>query len=334
MKLNLIARVLLCLGAVGSFLGYLSWVLWFMPYGRPPFPRQVEIPSGLSLNRTAHLLEHEGLLMSRPAFIALAILRGDQGNVRAGGYHFDGPISPHGILDLITRGKPLLRRITVPEGFTLAQVAERLASEGLVDKSIFLEQTKDPGLIASLLGFEATSLEGFLFPDTYLFAPGEDEGMIIRIMVKRFHEVFEPFLQARTEQLGWTVLQAITLASIIEKETSLASERSLISGVFHRRLKLGMRLESDPSVIYGLENFDGDLRKRDLAIWHPYNTYLVYGLPPGPICNPGLKAIMAALFPSDEGYLYFVSRNDGSHTFSRTIEEHRQAVNRYQRRRP
>ncbi len=327
------ARVLLCLGAVGSLLGYLSWVLWFMPYGRPPFPREVEIPSGLTLNRTAHLLECKGLLMSRHAFVALAILRGDQGNVRAGGYRFEGPISPQGILDRITKGKPLLRRITVPEGFTLAQVAERLASEGLVDKSIFLEQSKDAGLIASLLGFEAASLEGFLFPDTYLFPPGEDERVILRIMVKRFHEVFEPFLQARTEQLGWTVLQAITLASIIEKETSLASERSLISGVFHRRLRLGMRLESDPSVIYGLENFDGDLRRKDLAVWHPYNTYLVYGLPPGPICNPGLKAIMAALFPSDHGYLYFVSKNDGSHTFSRTIEEHRQAVNRYQRKR-
>lgn len=334
MKPNLIARVLLCLGAIGSLLGYLSWVLWFMPYGHPPFPREVEIPSGLSLNRTAHLLEREGLLMSRPAFVALAILRGDQGNVRAGGYRFERPISPQDILDRITRGKPFLRRITVPEGFTLAQVAERLASEELVDKAIFLEQAKDAGIISSLLGFEASSLEGFLFPDTYLFAPGEDEGMIMRTMVKRFQEVFEPFLRARTEQLGWTVLQAITLASIIEKETCLASERSLISGVFHRRLKLGMRLESDPSVIYGLEDFDGDIRKKDLAVWHPYNTYLVYGLPPGPICNPGLKAIMAALFPSDEGYLYFVSRNDGSHIFSRTLEEHRQAVNRYQRKRP
>jgi len=334
MRLNTAARVALFLGGVASFLGYLSWLLWFMPYGKPPFPRELDIPSGLGLKGVASLLHREGLLLSRPAFVALAILRGDQGNVRAGGYRFDGPASPRDILDRITRGKALLRRITVPEGLTVGQIAERLASEGLADKSVFIQQTRDTSFVAALLGFEASSLEGFLFPDTYLFPPGEGEERIIRTMVKRFHDVFDTSLQARASQLGWTVLETVTLASIIEKEASLASERPLISGVLHRRLKLGMRLESDPCVIYGLESFDGDLRKKDLATFHPYNTYLLPGLPPGPICNPGLKAIMAALFPYDEGYLYFVSRNDGSHTFSRTLEEHRQAVNRYQRGRP
>jgi UPF0755 protein len=150
-------------------------------------------------------------------------------------------------------------------------------------------------------------------------------------MVKRFQQAFDAMLRAKADEKGWSILQAVTMASLIEKETAVPSERPVISGVFHRRLKQGMRLETDPSVIYGLDRFNGDLRKADLTNPHPYNTYVIAGLPPGPICNPGYESLMAALFPADNGYLYFVSRNDGSHQFSKSFQEHLRAVARYQR---
>jgi UPF0755 protein len=204
-----------------------------------------------------------------------------------------------------------------------------LAQEGLVDKAQFLAEARDPLRAEQLLGFTAPSLEGFLFPDTYHFPPGVTQDRILRTMVKRFQQAFDESLQARATEMGWSMLDVITLASLIEKETGLPEERALISGVFHLRLRLGMRLEADPSVIYGLEGFNGDLRRQDLAIPHPYNTYVITGLPPGPICNPGREALVAALFPSHKEYLFFVSRKDGSHHFSKSLQEHVRAVDRY-----
>jgi UPF0755 protein len=308
-----------------------AWFFVFQPFGTPPFPRQVEITPGMGWREVASRMEQEGLVRSRTALLALAVLRGGDARVRAGGYRIDGPMTPAALLDKLTRGEVLFHRITVPEGWTLAQVADRLAGDGLVDRTQFLRETRDPARVQELLGIAAPSLEGFLFPDTYHFPAKTPQERVIRTMTRRFQQAFDAALQARAEEMGWTVLQVVTLASLIEKETGLASERPLISGVFHLRLRIGMRLEADPSVIYGLEGFTGDLRRQDLANPHPYNTYVITGLPPGPICNPGADSLRAALFPAKGDYLYFVSRNDGSHHFSKTIQEHARAVARYQK---
>jgi UPF0755 protein len=263
----------------------------------------------------------------------LARLKGVHGKIQAGEYQFEGPASTLAILERLTRGDVFLHQITLPEGWTLRQVAERLATEGLIDRFSFLQRAQDPDFVIELLGIHAPSLEGFLFPDTYLFQKGWGDERILRDLVDCFRRVFDQHLQERADELDWSLVEVVTLASLIEKETSLASERPLISGVFHKRLRLDMRLESDPTVVYGLDDFHGKLGKRDLATPHAYNTYRTRGLPPGRICNPGREALVAALFPAEEGYLYFVSKNDGSHHFSRTFREHLKAVAKYQKER-
>jgi UPF0755 protein len=295
----------------------------------------MEISKGEGVKETARRLQQRGIIRSSTAFVMLARLLGEHHRIQAGEYRFEGPLSPVEVLRKLTRGDVYLHSVTIPEGWTAAQIAAKLAEEGLADPKRFIRLCQDPDFVRSLLGFRAPSLEGFLFPETYLLPKGWAEERILKTMVERFHLIFDERLQERARQMGWTTLQVVTLASLIEKETGRPEERSLISGVFHRRLKLGMRLESDPSVIYGLKDFDGNLRREDLHRNHPYNTYLLAGLPPGPICNPGLESIRAALYPLDQGYLYFVSRNDGSHHFSKTYKEHLRAVALYQKgRRP
>jgi UPF0755 protein len=320
----LVCVALACIGLI--------WIFWLQPYGTPPFPKTVDIPSGTGLGEAAVTLRRHGLLRNSAAFVLVTTVKGQQGRIQAGVYRFESPISPQALLQKLTSGKVFLHRVTFPEGWTVAQVAERLGANGLVDQTRFIQMAREPDFASKLLGFRTPSLEGFLFPDTYRFPPGWGEERVFEMMVQRFQRAFDDELQARAEALGWPILRVVTLASLIEKESSLPSERPLISGVFHRRLRLGMRLESDPSVIYGLEGFDGNLRRKDLSAPHPYNTYRISGLPPGPICNPGIEAIRAVLYPIDEGYLFFVSRNDGSHQFSRTFREHAKAVTRYQRK--
>lgn len=180
-------------------------------------------------------------------------------------------------------------------------------------------------------GVPGPQLEGYLFPDTYRFAPGTDVREVLTTMVRHFHDRFDAERHRRAAERGLSVNEVLTLASIIEKETGKPEERALIAAVFTNRLRIGMPLQSDPTVIYGLPAFDGDLTRADLAHPSPYNTYVVGGLPPGPIANPGLAAIDAALAPAASPALYFVSRNDGSHAFSTTLAEHNRAVGRYQR---
>lgn len=330
-------RTLVRLAALAALLGlaaigYSAWVFWLVPYGSQPFPRQVEIPLGKSVRDAAFILEQQGLVLNARAFLALAYIHGGLSRVKAGIYRVERPSSALELLRKLAGGDVELQRVTVPEGWDLARLADRLGTLGLADPQNFLKLARDPRWASELTGFRVPSLEGFLFPDTYLFPPGVAEAAIQRAMVRRFHQAFDAQLLSRAWEMGWSMLEVVTLASLIEKETSTPHERALISAVFHKRLKLGMRLESDPSVIYGLEGFNGDLRRQDLSVPHAYNTYVFPGLPPGPICSPGQAAIEAALFPAQMDYLYFVSRNDGTHHFSHTLREHLQAVARYQKR--
>jgi UPF0755 protein len=225
-----------------------------------------------------------------------------------------------------------LYKLTVPEGYNQDQIAALVASAGFTSAEVFLKACTDPHLIQSK-GIAAKDLEGYLFPDTYYFPRPAAPETIISAMVQNFWSVFTDEMKKRADQMNLSIHKTVTLASIIEKETGVATERPLISSVFHNRLKKRMRLESDPTVIYGIEDFDGNLTRKHLKTYTPYNTYRIKGLPPGPIANPGKEAIEAALYPAESDYLFFVSRKDRTHHFSTNLSDHNKAVRRYQLRR-
>ena len=241
-------------------------------------------------------------------------------------------MTPRRILATIVEGDVLLHRITIPEGFNLHQIAEAVARAGFGDAESFYEIATDPAVVAAA-GFEGQSLEGYLYPDTYSFPKGYSQSSIIDAMTQRFRDAVSDAWRSRAAEMGMSLHEVVTLASIIEKETGDPAERPLIASVFHNRLAKGMRLETDPTVIYGIENFDGNLTRRHLRTPTPYNTYRIRGLPPGPIASPGHAALEAALFPAVSDYLFFVSRNDGTHQFSRNLQDHQEAVRKYQLRR-
>jgi UPF0755 protein len=221
--------------------------------------------------------------------------------------------------------------VTIPEGYNIKMIAELLEDLGLAQKDKFLELCSDESFLKEL-GIEGPSVEGFLFPETYFFAKGIGEREIIKTMANRFKSVFTPLMAERIKEIGYSLFEIVTMASLIEKETAIKEEMPKIAAVFYNRLKGKIRLQCDPSVIYGLPHYDGDLTKKDLATYHPYNTYRISGLPRGPIANPGKDALMAALYPANVNYKYFVSKNNGSHYFSETLQQHNKAVWKYQKR--
>jgi UPF0755 protein len=236
---------------------------------------------------------------------------------------------PRQIMEIMVRGEVKLYKLTVPEGYNLHQIAELVEAAGLGSKYDFSNAATDATL-ARKYGLEASTFEGYLFPDTYFFPKNVDVEKIISSMVGRFRSVFTPKWEARAGSLGFTVHQIVTLASIIEKETGSPFERPIISSVFHNRLKKNMRLESDPTVIYGIQNFDGNLTRKHLLTRTPYNTYTIRGLPVGPIANPGRLSLEAALYPEKTSFIYFVSKKDSTHHFSSTLKQHNLAVRKYQ----
>jgi UPF0755 protein len=293
--------------------------------------RTISIPDGATLRQVSILLEREHLIRNRWGFFLLGKWRSADRRIHAGEYALHPGMRPADILSEIVNGRVVLHSVTIPEGYTALQIADLLQQQGLTDGNEFKRLARDPEYIRSL-DVEETSLEGYLFPETYRFPRAMRAKDVIRTMVSGFKQALTPELRARAGDLDLSVHKVVTLASLIEKETGVDAERELISAVFHNRLRLRMPLQSDPTVIYGLERFDGNLRKQDLSSASPYNTYRVTGLPPGPISNPGIKSIHAALFPAPVKYLYFVSRNDGTHIFSSSLELHNQAVERYQKR--
>ncbi len=306
------------------------YMLVFAPYPAGGASGTVEITSGASIKETGQILHEQGRIPSVPAFILLAGLTVSHGPVHAGEYRIPDPSSAWQILNLLRHGSVVLHRVTIPEGLRGSDVAAIVSEKLSLSRDRFEALLTDPVMIRSL-GLDAPSLEGYLLPETYAFPKKMAEDKVIRKMVEGMMAFFDRKKMNRAESLGMTLQQVLTLASIVEKEAGTEEEGPLVSSVFHNRLKKQMRLQSDPTVIYGIKNFDGNLQQSELKTDGPYNTYLRLGLPPTPIANPGKPSILAALYPAETSYLYFVSRNDRTHAFSRTLQEHNKAVNRYQR---
>ncbi|MEK7236239.1 MAG: endolytic transglycosylase MltG [Nitrospirota bacterium] len=302
-----------------------------IPAQEHPPSKVVVIQDGSTFQQVAGLLDRERLIKSRSAFIIFGKSQSADRKVHAGEYELNPGMTPAEILSKLLNGQVLLHPLTIPEGLTITQIADLVSQQGLTDRAEFLRLAKDRAFIASL-GIKAETLEGYLYPNTYKFPRAVKAREVLVAMVEQLRQAVGPDLLARMQELKMTMHEVLTLASVIEKETGSGGERPEISAVFHNRLKKHIPLQSDPTVIYGLPAFDGNLHKKDLSNPSPYNTYRVRGLPPGPIANPGIQAIRATLYPSDSRSLYFVSRNDGTHQFSATLIEHNQAVEKYQKR--
>lgn len=323
-------RRALGIGGLVLVIGVIGGLQFLTAPGDSTDSKIVEIAPGSSLHDVISVLSSQGLLKHPTLFEIVARMTGQDRKIIPGEYRLHSGMSPLTLLSYLVEGRVLQHAVTIPEGFTMVQIAELLDEQGLADRQEFLGLCQDSSFI-HLLGLNVPSLEGYLFPDTYFVTRTMSPRDIVRMFVRRFDDILTEDLRARARDIGLTVHEVLTLASVIEKETSLPEERPLISGVFHNRLRRRMPLQSDPTVIYALKDFDGNLRKRDLVLESPYNTYRIIGLPPGPIANPGKASILAALYPAQTDYVYFVSRNDGSHEFSVTLAEHNAAVERYQR---
>ncbi len=282
----------------------------------------VEIKPGTSAWEISKTLKENNIVTNAPMFMALAMVRQKAKNLRAGTYRFDGNHYPDEILKMLFVGDYVKYRLTIKEGYNIYDIAQRLESEKIYfSKEDFIRIAKSKDT-TKIFGVNAPSMEGFLYPDTYEIIPHMTPNEIIDRMVTRFKEKYSPEMKLRAKQIDFTELQVLTLASMIEKEAQCEDEKAIISSVFHNRLHLGMKLQSDPTAIYGLPGFRREIEPDDLRRDTPYNTYLYPGLPPGPICSPSKSSIKAALWPEDSRYLFFVSRGNGRHLFSRTFSEH------------
>jgi UPF0755 protein len=320
----------------GAFLG-VSCALFgafFLAYVRlappgPPTSVEIRVERGEPVSSIVGKLKEKAVISNERLFVFWSRLLAVERKIHWGRYVFDLPLAPREVLDQMVLGRGVFRRVTVPEGLTVSEVATLLDATGIARRDRLLSEARKPELL-SRLGLEGRGIEGYLFPDTYYFTPHTTEREVLNAMTEQFRRNLTPPMWERLRELGWSLHESVTLASLIEKETGNEAERPLVSAVFHNRLKRKIPLQSDPSVIYGIKRFSGRLSRRDLQSPSPYNTYRIQGLPPAPICNPGLASLRAALNPADAPYLYFVSKNDGSHLFSVTLEEHNRAVEHYQ----
>ena len=292
----------------------------------------VDLPAGLSLSAIADRLTAVGVIPEAWTFRLVARVTGADRRRKAGEYRFAGAATPSNVMARLVAGDVFTRSVTFPEGLTIAEMAEIFGRSGLGTPADFIAAASNASLVESF-DSNARSLEGYLFPDTYAWPRRGGAAEAVRTMVARFDRTFGGELRAEAAARGLSVRETLTLASIIEKETGRADERPLVSAVLHNRLKIGMPLQCDPTIIYALmlaKRWDGNLRKADLSMRSPYNTYVVAGLPPTPIASPGRASIEAAVRPADVNYLYFVSRNDGTHVFAATLAEHNRNVRQWQ----
>ncbi len=304
----------------------------YTPASRSALPSLFLVKRGMSFNAIARGLQKEGFLKETRGIKIAAYIKGAHKKIKAGEYELSAQMTPMALLNVLVEGRTKSYPVTFPEGYNIKEIAALIEKKGLGSKDDFIEYAMDAGAAAGF-GLKGESLEGYLFPDTYNFTKVATTEDIIRKMVATFKAVYAREFQEETEKQGLTVLELVTLASIIEKETGRVDEMPLISAVFRNRLRKGIRLGSDPTVIYGIKDYNGNITKKHLLTHTPYNTYRNYGLPPGPIASPGRAALQAALNPAEVKFLYFVSRNDGTHKFSNTLKEHNRAVRKFQKRR-
>ena len=292
----------------------------------------VEIQRGAQANTIGQLLVDAGVV-SGPWIFRLALWWSEsEHRLQAGEYHFDRPLTSIEVVDQLVRGQVYVRPITFPEGLTIREMAKVFEKEGLGQAETFIRVSNHHELIAEFDN-EASNLEGYLFPDTYALPRNVTAYDLVRLMVDRFEQVFDENLREATAARGWTIREVITLASVIQKEVANPEDGPLVSAVYNNRLRIGMALQSDPTVIYALQSvglYDGNLTRESLTFDSPYNTYRYTGFPPGPIAAPGRDLIEAALHPADVKHLYFVSRNDGSHAFANSLREHNRNVQKHQ----
>lgn len=293
------------------------------------------VEEGKGVQSIAQNLKEEGIIKKTWPFLLGYKIYFSSDSLKAGEYELTLPLSTIKILRILSEGDVYFHPVTIPEGLTRREIAHHLESLGIVKEEDFLEASTKTELLGSY-DIEAENLEGYLFPETYHLTRGIPAESIVATLVNQFKSVFTEEWRKRAIEINMTPRKVVILASLIEKETSIPEERKLVSAVFHTRLRIKMKLDCDPTIIYAMKEqgiYEGRLLKKHLKLDSPYNTYLNRGLPPGPICNPGKAALEAALYPSGEKYIYFVSRNDGSHIFSRTFDEHQRAVRKYQRQR-
>jgi UPF0755 protein len=292
----------------------------------------VDVPSGAGTAAIGRRLVDAGVVRNVLVFRAAMWRSGRARSLKAGEYRFAEPMSAAQVLDKLARGDVHVRRITFPEGLTILEMAKIYEARGLGPAPDFVKAASDTSSIEDV-DPHASDLEGYLYPETYAIPRGTPAAKLVALMVGRFRAAYSEDLQAQARTQGLTTRQVVTIASLVEKEAAQEKERELIAAVYRNRLKIGMGLQADPTVIYALQKagrYDGNLRREDLEHDSPYNTYKHAGLPPGPIAAPRKASLQAALAPADVPYIYFVSRNDGSHVFARTLAEHNRNVRQFQ----
>jgi len=311
---------LLCVIGV-SFIGFSFYKASVF---RTEFTQRVIIRQGFGVRDIGHILYQNKLIQSPFIFQIYLRFTGDATKLKAGEYEIVAGSRMQDVIELLLSGKTVRYAVTIPEGYNLREVCQRLEKNGAMSFSVCDSLVHDTSFLREVNG--AQSLEGYLFPETYLFEKHISPRQIIQAMVDQFYKKITPERLAEANQHGLSLHQWVTFASVVEKETAIASERPLIAGVFYNRLRLGMLLQTDPTVIYGISNFDGNLTKKHLMTDTPYNTYTRAGLPVGPIANPGLESLLAVLRPVQTEALYFVAKGEGRHYFSKSLEQHNEAV--------
>jgi len=331
--ITVVVVVCVLVGAGAALAVWSGWTDIHAPYkGYAQSEQFVTIRQGASSVEIGRVLA-DAQVVREPRLFRVALWWTRQGrNLKAGEYRFDRPMTPLQVVDMLARGEVYTQKLTIPEGLTIAEMAKLYESHGFGHAGDFADAARDIKRISDL-DPAATDLEGYLFPETYALPRNGGASRLIAMMVDRFRSTYGEQLRARAEAQGMTTRQVVTLASIVEKETGKSDERPIIAAVFRNRLKIGMPMQADPTVVYALERthrYDGNIRKEDLSMDSRYNTYKYPGLPPGPIASPGKAALEAALMPENVSYLYFVSRNDGSHVFATTLAEHENNVRKFQ----
>ena len=306
---------------------YLLVIYW--PQSNPYERVEINIPKGVTLSEISDILKEKRIISNKRTFTMAVKSLGHEKNIPAGSYILHNALNNRVIINQLVYGIPSLKKITILEGWTINDIANELDKKLKINKKKFLRLCHDIKRV-KLFNLQGNSFEGYLFPDTYTFAEGIDPNLVLNRMVNEFNNNISKSMKVQAQELGMSILEIITLASIIEGEAIYDSERSIISAVYHNRLKKGMKLQADPTIQYIIDDGPRRLLNDDLKIQSNYNTYLNFGLPPGPINNPGKESIIAALYPSVNDYLYFVARGDGYHTFTKNEKDHNKAKRKFQ----